>query len=71
MISDRMRQARLALGATLEQIAEDLTAAGVPITKAGLSKYEKGKSTPNQTFLIALAKRLNVKPSFFVTEPGL
>jgi len=69
MIGERIKQARLALGATLDEIASDLTDGGTPITKAGLSKYEKGKSTPSQTFLIALAKRLKVKPSFFVTEP--
>lgn len=69
MIGDRIKQARLALGATLDEIASDLTDSGTPITKAGLSKYEKGKSTPGQTFMVALAKRLQVKPSFFITEP--
>ncbi len=68
-IGDRIKQARLALGATLDEIATDLTDRGTPISKAGLSKYEKGKSTPSQTFMVALAKRLNVKPSYFITEP--
>ena len=69
MVGERIKQARLALGATLDEIASDLTESGTPITKAGLSKYEKGKSTPSQTFMMALAKRLEVKPSFFITEP--
>ena len=68
MISERIRQARLALGATLEEIASKLTESGTSITKAGLSKYENGKSVPGQTFMIALAKQLNVKPSYFITE---
>ena len=50
------------------EVAYDLSESGTPITKAGLSKYEKAKSVPNQSFLMALAKRLGVKPSYFVTE---
>ena len=69
MIGKRLKAARMAVGATLEQIAQDLTDAGTPITKAGLSKYEKGKSVPSQSFLIAAAKRYAVKPSYFITEP--
>lgn len=70
MIGKRIRQARLAAGVTLEEVANDLSDAGTPITKAGLSKYEKGKSVPNPSFFVALAKRLAVKPSYFVTEPS-
>lgn len=69
MIGDRIRQARLAVGATLDEVAELLAAQSTPITKAGLSKYEKNKSVPPQTFLVQLAKVLKVKPSFFITEP--
>ncbi|MCA9124741.1 MAG: ImmA/IrrE family metallo-endopeptidase [Planctomycetaceae bacterium] len=69
MIGDRIKQARLAIGATLEEIASAMTDAGTPITKAGLSKYEKNKSIPSQTFLMSLARHLKVKPSFFITEP--
>ena len=69
MIGDRIKQARLAKGATLEEVAQLLTDRDAPITKAGLSKYEKNKSIPSQTFMIQLANVLSVKPSFFVAEP--
>ncbi len=69
MIGERIKQARLALGATLDEIATTLSESGTPITKAGLSKYEKGKSVPPQSFLVQLAKALVVKPSFFIAEP--
>ena len=69
MIGDRIRQARLAAGMTLDEVAEQMESLGHPITKAGLSKYERNKSTPGQTFLTALGKVLRVKANFFVTEP--
>ncbi|MHC4398290.1 MAG: helix-turn-helix domain-containing protein [Planctomycetota bacterium] len=69
MIGDRIRQARLAVGMTLEEVAGRLGPIGHPITKAGLSKYERNKSTPGQAFLAALGKVFKVKASFFVTEP--
>lgn len=69
MIGNRMRQARLAAGMTLEEVAQQMESVGQPITKAGLSKYELNKSTPRQAFLIALGKVLRVKASFFLTDP--
>ncbi|MCH7813979.1 MAG: helix-turn-helix transcriptional regulator [Planctomycetes bacterium] len=69
MIADRIRQARLASGRTQEDVAACLTASGQPLTKAGLSKYERNKSTPGQTFLVQLGKVLGVRPSYFVSEP--
>ncbi len=71
MIGDRMRQARLASGMTLEEVAEHMDALGHPITRAGLSKYERNKSTPGQAFLAALGNVLRVKTAFFVSEPGV
>jgi len=61
----------LAVGLTLDEVAARMTPLGQPITKAGLSKYEKGKSIPNQTFLVQLARVLGVKASFFVSEPAV
>ena len=71
MIGDRIRQARLAIGMTLDEVAQQMESRGRPITKAGLSKYERNKSTPGQTFLVALGNVLRVKPNFFLTEPSV
>lgn len=71
MIGNRIRQARLAIGLTLEEVGERLGSLGQPITKAGLSKYERNKSAPGPAFLVALGKVLGVKPNYFVTEPSV
>jgi len=71
MIGNRIRQARLAVGLTLDEVGERLGSLGQPITKAGLSKYERNKSRPGQAFLVALGKVLGVKANFFVTEPSV
>ena len=70
MIGNRIRQARLASGMTLEELAQKMQERDQPITRAGLSKYEKEKSTPRQSFLMTLGQVLNVKPSYFITEPA-
>lgn len=71
MIGDRIRQARLAGGLTQDQVVERLASSGLRLTKAALSKYEKGKSEPKQSALISLGRVLGVKPNYFLTEPGL
>jgi Zn-dependent peptidase ImmA (M78 family)/transcriptional regulator with XRE-family HTH domain len=71
MIGDRMRQARLAAGLTLDEVAQHMESLGHPITKAGLSKYERNKSTPAQAFLVAVGKVLKVKASFFLGQPSV
>ena len=68
MIGARIRQARLAAGLTLDEVVERL---GRSITKAGLSKYELGKSTPRADFLARLAPALGVKPSQLLEDPGV
>lgn len=68
MIPERLRQARLAFGLTLDALSERMTSSGFPITKAGLSKYELGKSTPPQSLLVHLAKILDVKVSYFYQD---
>ncbi len=70
MISDRIRQARLAAGLTQEQLVARLLELGQKITKAGLSKYENGGSVPKADFLFALAEILNLRTSFFIAEPS-
>lgn len=71
MISERIRQARLAAGLTLEELAAQLTTQGTPLTKQALSKYENGKSVPKAALFLQLAKVLRVNPSYFVTEPTI
>lgn len=71
MIGDRIRRARLAGGLTQDEVVERLASAGLTITKAALSKYERGKSEPKQAVLILLARVLGVKPNYFFTEPVL
>lgn len=68
MIGTRMRRARLASGLTLDEVVERL---GHTITKAGLSKYERDKSTPSAAFLARLAEILDVRTSYFLEEPAL
>lgn len=69
MIAERIRQARLAAGLTLDETAQRLAKRGQPITGAALSKYEHGKSAPRAQLLLLLAQALDVKPSYFLTEP--
>ncbi|HZC04418.1 MAG TPA: XRE family transcriptional regulator [Ktedonobacterales bacterium] len=69
MIAERIRQARLAAGLTQNEVAQRLATLGHPITTAGLSKYEHGKSMPRAQQLLMLAQALAVKPSYFLAEP--
>lgn len=71
MLSDRIRHARLAAGLTLDEVAECLATLGVFITKAGLSKYELGKSTPGAAFLLNLGRALGVNSAYFLREPEI
>jgi Zn-dependent peptidase ImmA (M78 family)/transcriptional regulator with XRE-family HTH domain len=71
VIGDRIRQVRLAAGFTLDEVVQMLADQGQSITKAGLSKYENGKSTPKPAFLTKLAAALGVRASYFVREPAV
>lgn len=69
MIGDRIRQARKAAALTLGGVVERLEQVGESITKAGLSKYELGKSVPKASFLKSLGDVLEVSPQYFLQEP--
>jgi len=69
MTGQRIRQARLAAGLTQDEVVKRLAGSGQPITKAALSKYELGKSTPSAAFLLKLAEALGVKAAYFLREP--
>ena len=61
MLNERIRRARVLKGLSLQQVADQLG----DITKQALSKYEKGKDTPNSTRLIRLAEVFGVEPEYF------
>lgn len=69
MLSERIRQARLLAGVTQEALAEALTLAGHPATKAVISKYEMGKSTPKASMLLEMCRILKVESGYFLHEP--
>ena len=71
MIGDKIKQRRLVLGFSLQELADQLTAKGEAITKAGLSKYENNKSMPKAKFIWNLAKVLNVSNDYFFSEDTL
>ena len=65
MISNRIRQLRLARGLTLEQVATELG-----VTKASVSKWELGSTYPEHSRLDQLARVLGVAVAQLLTEPG-
>ncbi|MEI8096269.1 MAG: XRE family transcriptional regulator [Spirochaetales bacterium] len=68
MMGDRLRQRRLAVGMSLQQVADALIAAGTQITRATLSKYELEQSSPNALVLREIAKVFGVKTDYFFSE---
>jgi Zn-dependent peptidase ImmA (M78 family)/transcriptional regulator with XRE-family HTH domain len=68
-IGKRLRQARLIAGKTQEKVVADLSELGVQLTKAGLSKYERGGSSPPASLLVPLGRVLSVPSDFFLVEP--
>ncbi len=70
MFGERLRQARLLAGLTQQALADALTAAGYPVTKAGVSKYEKNGSTPPAAFLMLAAQVTHVPTSYFTHQPS-
>ncbi len=65
MVAEQLRQARLATGLTLQELADRLENT---VTRQALSKYERGTSQPSPTRIIELASALNVPPSIFLKE---
>lgn len=69
MVGDRIKQARVAAGMTQDEVVTALLEHGQTLTKAGLSKYERGGSVPKPTVFRALAKVFGVASDFFLEEP--
>ena len=67
-IGDRLRQARVAAGMSQTEVVDSLAEHGVSLTKAGLSKYERGGSVPKPRTLRTLAQVLGVDTAFFLEE---
>ncbi len=68
MLGERLRQARLAAGLSLEGLAERLDR---PLTKQALSKYERGLSQPPPSRIADIAAALNVRASSLLAEPDV
>ena len=68
MLGQRLRQARLAAGLSLQGLADKLER---PITRQALSRYETGASQPSPTRLAELASALNVQASSLLTESAV
>jgi len=69
MVGQRLREARIAAGMTQGEVIAALDRVGASLTKAGLSKYERGGSVPKATMLRDLARVLNVRTAYFFHEP--
>jgi len=67
MISQRLRQLRLARGLSLEGLAARM---GGIVTKQALSKYETGKAQPTMPVLTKLAAALGMKSAQLWGEPS-
>lgn len=71
MIGERIRHARLAAGFTQDEVIARLLDVGEELTKAGLSKYELGKSTPKANLVLKLSKVLGVPVDYILQESEL
>ncbi|MEW6354234.1 MAG: XRE family transcriptional regulator [Pseudomonadota bacterium] len=66
MIGERLRQARLGAGLSMDALVARM---GHFLTKQAISKYETGKSIPGAEALVRLADALGVKTGYFLEEP--
>ena len=71
MISQRIRQARTIAGLSQDEVVQALGGRGVALTKAALSKYERGASVPRASLLKQLSEVLQVPADYFLREPGV
>lgn len=65
MIGERLKQARLGAGLSMDALAAKIDHF---LTKQAISKYETGKSIPGPEALVRLADALGVKTSYFMRE---
>ncbi|MFH1027302.1 MAG: XRE family transcriptional regulator [Pseudomonadota bacterium] len=67
MLSQRLRQLRLAHGLSLDELSERL---GGLVTKQALSKYEKELSQPSMKVVTKLAEAFGIKVAHLYAEPA-
>ncbi|HRX15438.1 MAG TPA: XRE family transcriptional regulator [Spirochaetota bacterium] len=65
-IGSRIKQRRLNLNYSLDDLSRLLATKGTPISKAALSKYELGKSTPKALNLFNICNVLDTTPEYFL-----
>lgn len=66
MIGERLKQARLGAGLSMDALVARM---GHSLTKQAISKYETGKSVPSAEVLVRLADALGAKTSYFMQAP--
>lgn len=66
VFAHRLRQARLAAGLSLDQLASRLRR---PVTKQALSKFEAGRAKPAMTTLADLSDALGVGAAWLMSKP--
>jgi Zn-dependent peptidase ImmA (M78 family)/DNA-binding XRE family transcriptional regulator len=66
MLGQRIHQARLAAGLTLEALGQQLG-----VTKAAIQKYEKGTVTPDSAKLLMIAKACGVRTEYFFRKESV
>ncbi len=66
---DRLKNARVACGLSLNQVALKVKDLGCGVTRAALSNYEKGKRMPNALMVRTLASVYGVSAGYFFEEP--
>jgi len=62
-LGQKLRRARIARGLSLDQLVEHSDRV---VTKAAVSKYERGESTPRPAVLLALSRALGLPTSHFL-----
>lgn len=65
MIGNRLKLIRNANGLSLSDLSELLSGSSLPITRAALSHYELGITTPTKSALEVLGKKMGTTLSFF------
>jgi transcriptional regulator with XRE-family HTH domain len=66
-IRARLRQARAELGLTQEQVAQEMAAHGLAMSRQTVSKWEAGKGSPNPRELAVLCTIYGVTADWVLT----
>ena len=68
MIGERIRRKRLAARMSLQDLADRLKALDISLTRAALSSYETGRTTPSAKTLWGIARALDESLDYFLKE---